>query len=381
MKVEGSNITINDSVYNKLTIIPEGACEQDGTPTPDTPIPVKVVTGNNSVLVQNENLVVYNETQVTLVKSTNRTISITPSNFPLTLPAGTYTFYLPDLVLTNLSYRFRCTIFGNSYDIINKFCTFTLTVPTKALSLYIFISNSDNSNATATFSKLMILKGSYTAETLPDYVKGQQQTATLHLGTQYLAGIGDYRDQPVGDKDNWKIKRYVKKLSLPNNKGDYNSGNNWYYIAVTDLGLTSPYNLSLLAKYFTFYDIATFTASNSLNGISISSGGSYILIRNTDCTSQAEYRTWLTNNDNLIYLQAQEPIEIPVTDSTLITELNNLQDMLSYDGITNITITSAEDNAQMIAEVTYTSESDMCEKLLFIFNKMKDKLYHIIRSL
>lgn len=31
MKVEGSNITINDSVYNRMSIIPKGACEQNTT--------------------------------------------------------------------------------------------------------------------------------------------------------------------------------------------------------------------------------------------------------------------------------------------------------------------------------------------------------------
>ena len=90
---------------------------------------------------------------------------------------------------------------------------------------------------------------------------------------------------------------------------------------------------------------------------------------------------WFETHNTEIYYILATPVEETITDTTLINDLNALQELLSYDGTTNITVTSEDTNAQMEVEVTYTSESDMCEKLLFIFNKMKDKLYHIIRSL
>lgn len=49
----GSNLTLTPTRKGRLTIVPKGACEQEGTPTPDSPIAIKVVTGENIVTISN----------------------------------------------------------------------------------------------------------------------------------------------------------------------------------------------------------------------------------------------------------------------------------------------------------------------------------------
>jgi hypothetical protein len=65
-----------------------------------------------------------------------------------------------------------------------------------------------------------------------------------------------------------------------------------------------------------------------------------------------ELKTWLATHNIIIYYRKIEPVEIPITDTTLITDLNNMYQAMGYDGTTNMTITSNPNNAQMIASVS-----------------------------
>ena len=527
MKVEGLNITINDSVYNKMSIVPKGACEQDS------------YSGKNKVD--------YDGTQVTLVQNTVRTKYITPDNFPITLQAGTYVISFPDLVCVNSNYTNTLGVQlikagGENIPLFvsndTKQISFTLNEELNFTHLYLYIRGTDNSNATATFSKIQIESGSTSTDfekyvggipsPNPDYpqdirvvtgdnsvvvqnnllgeitnfnevingktftntngiytIQGyanqtaykeinitphiieatdklylnndtitnnvafvfkydndsvstfaftelnreitftaqvgkkivairvytnnlydgnlitfkpllvtQSQTYTLHLGTEYLAGIGDYKDEIVGKIDEWKIRRKVRKVNVKDLSFDIPS------TQPTDTLLNMFRNQTLtdrlydgneqpLCNYLTYNGHYGGTSDGANSGIGfwfLYNTGSlsksiYIIIPKSIASNTTELINWANTNNVALYYELQEPTEIPITDTTLITDLNNMYNAMGYDGTTNITITSDPNNAQMTAEVTYTSESDMCEKLLFIFNKMKDKLYHIIRSL
>jgi len=117
----------------------------------------------------------------------------------------------------------------------------------------------------------------------------QSQTYTLHLGSLELCKIGDYQDVILGTKDNWKVVRNVGHIVSYNGE------------TITTDYISTTGELSTGAEVY--------------YGLSIST-------------------------------------EETITDTTLINELNELQDLLSYDGTTNITITSDSDNAQMIAQVS-----------------------------
>ncbi len=52
----GSNITLNNTVEAPMSIVYKGNTLQNGTPTPDSPIPIQVVSGDNSINVVGKNL-------------------------------------------------------------------------------------------------------------------------------------------------------------------------------------------------------------------------------------------------------------------------------------------------------------------------------------
>lgn len=54
---QGTDLSLQDVLnYRLMKFLPQGVSSQDGEPTPTTPVPVKSVTGENSVKVQNRNL-------------------------------------------------------------------------------------------------------------------------------------------------------------------------------------------------------------------------------------------------------------------------------------------------------------------------------------
>lgn len=50
---EGTEVTLNPTLKGKLGIVEKGNSIQEGTPTPESPISIKNVTGNNNVVVTN----------------------------------------------------------------------------------------------------------------------------------------------------------------------------------------------------------------------------------------------------------------------------------------------------------------------------------------
>lgn len=76
---EGTKLELNTE-KGPLKITLEGNTSQDGTPTPDTPIPIKVVTNEQNINIQNKNLLNvlnFNSTFANVKVTTNPDKSIT----------------------------------------------------------------------------------------------------------------------------------------------------------------------------------------------------------------------------------------------------------------------------------------------------------------
>jgi hypothetical protein len=54
----------------------------------------------------------------------------------------------------------------------------------------------------------------------------------------------------------------------------------------------------------------------------------------------AQWKTWLSTHNVSVYYVLATPTVEEITDSSLINDLNNLEDAKSYNGTTNITITA-----------------------------------------
>lgn len=161
-----------------------GDTTQNGTPTPDSPVEVKTVTGRQEVKVVGKNLFNTTETTRTLIKDTTRTINITPAS-TLTLQAGTYTISFPNLIMQNNNYNMGVQLVGvesGGQQLTNKSRTITINETKTLQSLYIYLNSNDNANATATFSKIMLEKSS----SATSYEPYQEQVNEINLGKNLL---------------------------------------------------------------------------------------------------------------------------------------------------------------------------------------------------
>ena len=81
-----------------------------------------------------------------------------------------------------------------------------------------------------------------------------------------------------------------------------------------------------------------------------SGGGIYVFIDNTNITSLQDFKTWLSTHNVEVYYVLETPINIEITDPTLLAQLNALEQITQYKH-TYITITG--DDLTPEADFTY----------------------------
>ena len=65
-----------------------------------------------------------------------------------------------------------------------------------------------------------------------------------------------------------------------------------------------------------------------------------IYIRNTPFTSISDFKTWLSTHNTIVYYILATPTSIEITDTTLISQLEAINNAKSYEGQTNIDVIS-----------------------------------------
>ena len=197
--------------------------------------------------------------------------------------------------------------------------------------------------------KPMILDGIYTATTLPEYEPHKEITKTLTLPSgMEMCEIEDYGDEFVKHLDTGK---WYKNKKI--NKREFNGSENWdksstsyrFYISQTDIKRVANNNQKglLLCENFTVYPTSQTGLEIALNGISTNTARQ-ILIRYDlfDNDTVENFKSWLSQNNLILYYGLATPILEEITDETLISELDELLKLRTYYGQTNITV-EAED--------------------------------------
>lgn len=344
------------------------------SPNPDYPQDIRVVTGENSIVVSNKNL--FNKDNFNYQNGAISSITYDSNGNPTIIPGSspfialwiigsvkelygkTLTFSLKEnfdnhysasrFINCNLSGSTRINLgdtLGNDNTTLNYTINGTYQEDYIAIRLH-------GSNVTAgvsyKFDEVMVKYGT----TATEYVPHAEQTYTLHLGTEYLAGIGNYKDEIVGKTDDWKIVRNVGKLIVT-------GGNEENWGKSTALTNTTPYylthnltnfsvNENPLNNYFTFDSSSDDYQHFRWGG----SGNSRFYFYSSIMNDLPTFKTWLGTHNLIIYYALATPTEETITDTQIIESLNNMYNLMGYDGTTNITITSNSANAQMEATIS-----------------------------
>ena len=219
------NIMLSTSDTSYVPFVPD-------SPSPDYPSTINVVTGDVDINVVGKNL--FNPALLSQVSdyntydsttgmwTTSSSIYFDRSIFYDVVGAGTSRDITKLVRLESGNYTIKL------YDYINN------TGATNGVSYSLFDSNGEktgevNDNefvnltvsstsyldirrhsgeGTFSFSKIMIIKGTYTSQNMPEYEPYQGGTYQISLGTNEIAGIGDVKDELVIDKEG---KCYINK--------------------------------------------------------------------------------------------------------------------------------------------------------------------------
>lgn len=181
----------------------------------------------------------------------------------------------------------------------------------------------------------------------------------------YLAGIGDYADEPVKVDGTWYIRRAIKKVVLDGSEHWGKSGiatcNHFWCDSFTDT-ITLPEGTGkIISPYFTERNMYTMFHNTDIYGIALSNENHEIRIAfPVDVLSTtADFKAWLAEHPTTVYYVLAEPVDEEVTGQNLIDALETMYEQVhAYKGRTHITATAQGDNAPAVLSVEVNENNE-----------------------
>ena len=181
-----------------------------------------------------------------------------------------------------------------------------------------------------------------------DNTKSQSYTITLLEG-MFLGSIGTASNYIYGTKDNWKLHSGLSKGIIDGTgslvaqalSGDL--GNRFYTVAFSTTILKASANSRKVDVKANMFEAKSANATYTGNqGISVDVYGAVqFYIPDYKTYDANTMKTWLGTNNLIFYYPLATTTETDITDSTLVTQLNNIVDNLqTYKGGTVVFTTS-----------------------------------------
>lgn len=344
---EGETPTLDNTANATMSIDLKGNTSQDGTPTPDDPVDVQVVTGDNTIKVEGKNL--FKDKYILAPSNENKNAI---------LKAGTYTIATCDNNTFGTNIYFK--LFDSNGNIITTggHLTSTGTQINFSTTSYSYYGGSGAGKVTFTIDndyqlnigllnstgtrQVMLVKG--TTEDR-NYIPYQSQSYAVNLGTMELCKIGDYQDYIYKDNKKWYKYGTIGKAVLNGSENWNNDGgtqgtdyrHNIYYSSRMTIPIAKGTNGTYLSNYFTPINIGsdvgelgTFYMSNT-----------WLVFPDKNKAYDLDaWKSWLGTNQPKIYYVLATPTTTEITDTTLISQLEALTGAESYSGQTNISQTN-----------------------------------------
>ena len=355
--IEGTNFNIDVDLSKEYSFDDfKGNTTQNGTPTPDNPVNVNVVTGEQEIEVTNgtetqtykinlgKNLFDKNNANVIsgyFRDSANQLVINSNSENKVVIfegePNTTYT------ITKTLSNRFRIGIYDTmlsddgtytfSNPIIRDDSATTLSITTTDTNYYIYIHIFETGNLQATLDTIRIIDNSQMIE---------------------LCKIGDYQDRIYKDNGKWYKYRAIYKMQLDGSQGT-ESWNSWG-VARRKNGLIRfrrqnwLYNISfgVISTHFIGSNLSgTDDASMDNNTIYAYNKGLSIVLNESEYPTVDNLLAMLEEKKPIVYYVLETPTTTEITDTELINQLESIE---LIEGINNI---SSNGNLPIIMNLHY----------------------------
>ena len=395
---EGTNLVLEGSQlapFNHFDL--KGNTAQDGTPTPSAPVPVQVVTGENTVKIRGKNLASPAATAGTdrgitfslaetsggtkINGRTTTTYAISPVA-AATLAAGTYTLSIDK----TLTFGFGLATYSSGTRVTHyiaagsKSLTFTLSSAADGYDIYIAgVSANTDINETL---KVQLEKSNQAT----DWDSYQEQSYEVNLGNIELCKIGTYQDYIWKDGDTWKVHKATGKQTLAS--GDITLVDSYSNVRYAAFPKTSD---NIQNGNYDYGDIVNFfSAARNMGGMP--SGGWNTYTADGEVYNNATRTAWwcsftkattlATMQEKLtgmvVYYVLATPTDTAITNTALIEQLDAIANQAhAYKTRTYIDSNAATGNVPHIiaAEVVTASADGTVTNAGNIYSKPRLTIY------
>lgn len=161
---------------------------------------------------------------------------------------------------------------------------------------------------------------------------------------------------PYGQVGMWYKREYIGKVVLDGSESWTFVSNSAMKFSLNINGIAKPVNQNTLPKMLSD-NFRESTWNNAINSdddylMVVSTSNEILRIKDNDFSTLADFKAWLSTHNTTIYYPLAEYTDIPITDTTLISQLNDIYNNAhSYNGVTNITTTYEDGNEQMYLDI------------------------------
>ena len=179
--------------------------------------------------------------------------------------------------------------------------------------------------------------------TISNNDNSESKTLPVSLGNIELCKLGNYQDYLYKNNGKWYKHNAINKLVLngSENWSAHGSIASWFFWDGITNGFTnntiSGYALS---NYFTqkpYTNVTSLKNGEFAYGQVAGETRKRFVIKDTDYTTVADFKSWLSTHNTIVYYVLATPTDTEITDTTLISQLEEISKTLSYQGQTNIT--------------------------------------------
>lgn len=358
----------------------DGNATQDGTPTPDAPVPISTVTGEQTVKVVGKNLVNINATTTNYNASTSvsgQTITVTSSSssyvarvfLPLTYEAN-----------RQMTLSFDATVVENitASGLISQVClrtpdgsdtlgnTIISTTVGQTNHYKVTVTADNNTRWLWLYTKATGVAGTIKVEysniqleyggSETSYEAYQGQEFPIDLDTIELAKIGTYQDYIWNDGGTWKVHKEIGKVVYNGSESWVPQGGTGYtrvYVRSLSDALIAPVGvIGIMADNYTGILASELRDEQKDYGIALSNSANRIFIRDKDQASASDLQTWLSTHNTTVYYALATPTTTEITDETLLAQLNAIYALELKEGEVNISITATSPNLPATLKAT-----------------------------
>jgi len=178
--------------------------------------------------------------------------------------------------------------------------------------------------------------------TIANSDSSQSQNYTINLGDIELCKIGTYQDYIYKENGKWYLEKKINKVVLDGSE-------NWYKLNLTfridtnlftDI-LSPELDNMAISDYFIYWkNTGGISTQLPNNNFGLTASKLTLNIRYNDISDVEEFKSWLSTHNTEIYYVLATPTTEEITDSTLISQLEEIKKAESYSGQTNISQTN-----------------------------------------